>query len=69
MSSFTIMQETFGKEGSNESVEGLTVIVDGILKEMFDKIIRESDEYSSYTDVLSSAILKGIDSIIVKEKK
>ncbi len=68
MSSFTIMKDTFGKKDSDEKVEGLTVIVDGKLKDMFDKIIRESERYNNYTDVLSMVILKGINEIIEEIK-
>lgn len=38
-SSFTIMKDTFGKKDNDEKVEGLTVIVDGTLKDMFDEHI------------------------------
>lgn len=36
---FTIMKDMFGKKGSEEQVEGLTLIIDGKLKEVFDTII------------------------------
>ena len=68
MSSFTILKDTFGKAGSEEKVEGLTVIVDGTLKEMFDKIINESDGYENYSDVLSMVVLKGMN-VIIEELK
>lgn len=68
MSSFTIMKDTFGKEGSDDKVEGLTVIIDGTIKDIFDKIIRESDRYSNYTDLLSMVILKGINEVIEEIK-
>ncbi|MDM5340497.1 hypothetical protein QUF84_25225 [Fictibacillus enclensis] len=65
---FTIMKDTFGKKGSEEQVEGLTLIVDGKLKEVFDAIIDKSDEYDNYTDVLSSVIMHGVNEIIGKLK-
>ncbi|MGJ7923236.1 hypothetical protein [Neobacillus sp. LXY-4] len=61
---FTIMKDMFGKKGSEEQVEGLTLIIDGKLKEVFDTIIAKSDDYNNYTDVLSSVIVHGINEII-----
>jgi predicted component of type VI protein secretion system len=63
---FTIMKDMFGKNGSEEQVEGLTLIIDGKLKEVFDTIIGKSDDYKNYTDVLSSVIVHGVNEIIGK---
>lgn len=65
---FTIMKDMFGKQGSEEQVEGLTLIIDGKLKDVFDTIIAKSDEYKNYTDVLSSVIVHGVSGIIEKLK-
>lgn len=65
---FTIMKDMFGKQGSEEQVEGLTLIIDGKLKDVFDTIIAKSDEYENYTDVLSSVIVHGVSGIIEKLK-
>lgn len=64
--SFTILRDTFGKKGSEEQVEGLTIIIDGKLKEVFDLIISKSESYSNYTDVLSSTLVHGVNEIINK---
>lgn len=65
---FTIMKDMFGKQGSEEQVEGLTLIIDGKLKDVFDTIIAKSDEYKNYTDVLSSVIVHGVSRIIEELK-
>lgn len=65
---FTIMKDTFGKKGTEEQVEGLTLIIDGKLKEVFDTIIERSDEYKTYTDVLSDVVINGVNEIIDKSK-
>lgn len=65
---FTIMRDTFSKKGSEEQLEGLALIIDGKLKEVFDTIITKSDDYNSYTDVLSSVIVHGVNEIINKLK-
>ena len=46
-----ILNETFGKEGSDEKVEGLTLIVDGQIKTAFDAI-KTRKNYSNYNEVL-----------------
>lgn len=61
---FTIMRDTFGKQGSEATVEGLTIIIDGKLKEMFDVIIYKTGKYSDYTSLMSDVILNGINKII-----
>jgi hypothetical protein len=65
---FTIMKDMFGKKGSDEQVEGLTLIIDGKLKDVFDTILAKSDDYKNYTDVLSSVIVHGVNGIIEKLK-
>lgn len=65
---FTIMKDMFGKKGSDEQVEGLTLIIDGKLKDVFDTIIAKSDDYTNYTDVLSSVIVHGVTGMIDKLK-
>lgn len=65
---FTIMKDMFGKQGSEEQVEGLTLIIDGKLEDVFDTIIAKSDDYNNYTDVLSSVVVHGVSGIIEKLK-
>ena len=65
---FTIMRETFGKQGSDETVEGLTIIIDGKLKEMFDIIINKTGKYEDYTGLMSNVILNGINKIIEENR-
>lgn len=54
---FTIMRDTYGKQGSDETVDGLTIIIDGKLKEMFDVIIYKSEKYSDYTSLMLQSCL------------
>lgn len=61
---FTILKDTFGKQGCDKKVDGLTVIVDGKLKEVFDTILNTTDKYDNYTDLLSEIMVKGINSIM-----
>lgn len=61
---FTIIKDTFGKKDSDETVDGLTVIVDGKLKDIFDTIIMKSNKYDNYTSILTDVILHGINKVI-----
>ncbi|SFK09801.1 MULTISPECIES: hypothetical protein [unclassified Bacillus (in: firmicutes)] len=58
-----ILNETFKKEGSQEDIEGLTIMVDGVIKQVFDKI-KSDREYTSYNEVLRDVIFEGISGII-----
>ncbi|MGG2016499.1 hypothetical protein [Bacillus sp. S10(2024)] len=58
-----ILNETFKKEGSPEDIEGLTIMVDGVIKQVFDKI-KSDREYTSYNEVLRDVIFEGVSGII-----
>ena len=58
-----ILNETFKKEGSPEDIEGLTILVDGVIKQVFDKI-KSDREYTSYNEVLRDVIFEGVSGII-----
>lgn len=65
----TMMKETFtnGKTGTN--VDGITIIVDGVLKQVLDKIMCESEgRYPDYMTLLQEALMNGINDIITKGK-
>ncbi len=48
--------------------EGLTIIIDGKLKEMFDIIINKTGKYEDYTGLMSNVILNGINKIIEENR-
>jgi len=58
---FELMEETFTNEKSEEEVLGVTVIIDGDLKRVFDKIIEFNPSYKSYTGIMVDALVKGIN--------
>lgn len=61
----TIMKETFTNDKTGENVEGITIIVDGVLKQVLDKIITESNgKYKDYASVMQEAVFSGINAII-----
>ncbi|RAS72847.1 hypothetical protein [Priestia endophytica] len=60
-----ILNETLKKEGSEEEVEGLTIVVDGVIQQMFE-IIKSERGYTNYNEVLRDIIFEGVNNIIKK---
>ncbi|SEA08967.1 hypothetical protein [Bacillus nitratireducens] len=65
----TILNEEFENEQTGEKLQGLTVIVDGKLKQVMDIIIDKNDNYSNYTEVVKDALFEGINNIVNKINK
>lgn len=61
-----ILNETFGKEGSDEKMEGLTIIIDGKIKTAFD-MIKARRGYEHSHEVLSDIIFAGIEKILTEK--
>ncbi len=61
----TILNEKFQKEGSDEEVEGLTVMVDGVIKQIFDQI-KSNGQYADYNEVLKDVIFEGVARLVKK---
>ncbi|MGG3528372.1 hypothetical protein ABES13_23710 [Bacillus pseudomycoides] len=62
----TILNEEFENDKTGEKVQGLTIIVDGKLKQVMDIIIDKND---NYTEVVRDALFEGINNIINKINK
>lgn len=61
-----ILNENFKKDGSEENIEGLTIMADGVIKQIFDKIKSERN-YEQYNEVLRDIMFEGINSIVRKD--
>ena len=59
----SIITEEFENEKTGERVEGITIMVDGAIKELFDKIKREKKEYSNNVSIVQDALMKGLEEI------
>ncbi len=59
----SIMTEEFENEKTGERVEGITIMVDGAIKELFDIIKREKVEYESNASIVQDALMKGLEQI------
>lgn len=59
----SIMSEEFENEKTGEKVEGITIMVDGVLKDFLDIIKREKTEYKDNVTIIQDALFKGLESI------
>lgn len=60
----TFLSDEFQNGKTGELVQGVTIIIDGKLKEMLDMLIKNNDDYNEYTDIIRDALFSGINSII-----
>lgn len=59
----SIMTEEFENEKTGERVEGITIMVDGSIKELFEIIKREKGEYENNVSIVQDALIKGLEQI------
>ena len=59
----TIISEEFENEKTGEKVEGVTIMVDGILKEFMDIIKAKNPQYESNVSVIQDALMQGLEVI------
>ncbi|MBC1285214.1 hypothetical protein [Listeria booriae] len=59
----TIINENYKKQDSEEEIEGLTILLDGTIKQLFDKI-RVEKNYKDNNEVLRDIVFAGVNSII-----
>lgn len=58
---FTILSEEFENDKSGEKVQGITILIDGQLKEVIDLFMQNNPNYKNYTEIVRDAFLKGIN--------
>jgi hypothetical protein len=59
----SIMSEEFENEQTGEKVEGVTIMIDGILKEFLDIIRLQNPQYKDNIGIIQSALMKGLEAI------
>lgn len=64
----SILSEKFENEKTGEQVEGITIIVDGKLKNMLDIIIEKEDGYNNYTELIKDLMFAGINQFVEKHR-
>ena len=55
------MTEEFENEQTGEKVEGVTIIVDGILKNFFDALKENNPKYIDNVTIVHEAFMKGLE--------
>ena len=64
----TILNEEFENDKTGEKVQGITIIVDGKLKEVLDLLMKNNPDYKNYTEIDRDAFFDGINSMIREHK-
>lgn len=64
----TILNEEFENDKTGEKVQGITIIVDGKLKEVLDLLMKNNPNYKNYTEIVRDAFFDGINSMIREHK-
>lgn len=64
----TILNEEFENDKTGEKVQGITIIVEGKLKELLDLLMKNNPNYKNYTEIVRDAFFNGINSMIREHK-
>ena len=64
----TILNEEFENDKTGEKVQGITIIVEGKLKEVLDLLMKNNPNYKNYTEIVRYAFFNGINSMIREHK-
>lgn len=59
----SIMTEEFENEQTGEKVEGITIMVDGMLKEFVNIVRAKDSNYQTTVDVIQDALMRGLEDI------
>ena len=63
-----ILNEEFENDKTGEKVQGITIIVEGKLKEVLDLLMKNNPDYKNYTEIVRDAFFNGINSMIREHK-
>lgn len=61
-----MFSEQYENEKTGEKIEGITILVDCSLKQMFDIIMAQEKNYENYTQVMRDILFSGVNSFIKK---
>lgn len=64
-----IMQDTFKNGSTGAEVPGITIIVDGKLRQMFDILLSRSKESSNYVEIVHEILVAGVNSLLTGGQK
>ena len=64
----TILNEEFKNEKTGAEVLGITIIMDGKLKEVADLLMKKDPKYKNYTEIVRDAFFNGLNSMIEEHR-
>ena len=64
MGTVTMIAEKMKKVKKDEEVEGITIVINDEIKEIFEMIINRSGTYKNYKELLREAMVIGVNEII-----
>lgn len=59
----SIISEEFENEKTGEKVEGITIMVDGMFKEVLNIIRKDNPQYENNVSLIQDALMKGLEAI------
>ena len=65
----TFMRQEFENSETGEKVPGVTVIVDGVFRQVCDKLIAETDREQDYVKLIQDALFRGINEMLRDAEK
>ena len=64
-SNLIIFEDEYSKGDSEELIKGVTIVIDGEFQQIVNSIQVASDEFNSNIDVISKALVKGINRMVL----
>lgn len=64
----TILNEKFENDQTGTEVQGITIIVDGKLKEVLDLLMKNNTRYTNYTEIVRDAFFNGLNAMIMEHR-
>ena len=65
----TLFSEEFENEKTGETVQGITVIVDGKIKDVMDRFLYGGSDYKNYTEIVRDVLIKGFNVLITEQRE
>lgn len=63
----TILTDDYTNKETGEEMEGLTVLMEGKVKELFDKILEDSNQYNDHTEIMRDVVIHGINEVLKRK--
>ena len=66
--SLHIISDKFEIGDTGEIVDGVTIMIDGMLKQVFDVLIQRDNEYNSYPEIVRDILFSGMQDFMNRYK-